>query len=163
MGLFREMRRKKQLLPIEETEDILKNGQSGVLAVSGDDEYPYAVPISYVYDSGKIYVHCATSGHKLDGIARNNKVSFCVIGTDHIVPEEFTTYYRSAIAFGKARILAGDAEKRTALKRIVRKYSPGYEDEGDEEIQRTLDRVCMVEITIEHMTGKEAIELKKNR
>ena len=149
------------MLPREETEEILHNGSSGVLAVSGDDDYPYAVPLSYVYDSGKIYFHCATRGHKLDGIAGNSKVSFCVIDTDHVVPEEFTTYYRSAIVFGKARILSDDAEKRTALERIVRRYSPDYTDEGDEEIRRTWDRVCMVEIIIEHMTGKAAIELAK--
>jgi len=159
MGLFREMRRKKQLLPNQVTEEILLSGRSGVMAVSGDDDYPYAVPLSYVYDSGNIYVHCATTGHKLDGIKRNRKVSFCVIDKDDIIPEKFTTSYRSAIVFGKARILTDDAAKQNALELLVHKYSAGFEEEGDTEIRKTWHAVCVVEITVEHMTGKEASEL----
>ena len=59
--MFREMRRKRQALSREEISLILYRGTSGVLALSGDDNYPYAVPISYVYDGEKIYFHCATN------------------------------------------------------------------------------------------------------
>lgn len=48
--MFREMRRKKQRLSKEECDRILYNGTSGVLALHGDDGYPYAVPVSYVYN-----------------------------------------------------------------------------------------------------------------
>jgi len=61
--MFREMRRKKQALLFEECAEILKKGASGVLAVSGDVGYPYAVPLSYAYDGAKIYFHCAKCGH----------------------------------------------------------------------------------------------------
>ncbi len=84
--MFREMRRKRQALDAEEMADVLHKGTSGVLALSGDDGYPYAVPISYVYDGNKIFFHCAKSGHKLDAIHRNAKASFCVIDQDQIVP-----------------------------------------------------------------------------
>ena len=77
--MFREMRRKKQALSQEACSVVLEKGTSGVLAVSGDNDYPYAVPLSYVYDGEKIYFHCAKSGHKLDAIQKNQKVSFCVI------------------------------------------------------------------------------------
>ena len=53
--MFRKMRRNKQLLSAEETIDILTKGTSGVLAVQGDDDYPYAVPLSYIYYDNKIY------------------------------------------------------------------------------------------------------------
>lgn len=76
--MFREMRRKKQALLFEECAEILKKGASGVLAVSGDFGYPYAVPLSYAYDGAKIYFHCAKCGHKLDSIQRNSKVSFAL-------------------------------------------------------------------------------------
>ena len=98
--MFREMRRNKQLLSSEETAAVLERGTSGVLALAGDQGYPYAVPISYVYDGEKIFFHCAKSGHKLDAIRREEKASFCVIDQDRIIPEEFTTYFRSVIAFG---------------------------------------------------------------
>ena len=103
--MFREMRRNKQQLSNEECGEILRKSTAGVLAVSGDDGYPYAVPLSYVYCDNKIYFHSAKSGHKIDGIKNNSKVSFCVIAKDEIIPEKFTTYFRSVIVFGKARIL----------------------------------------------------------
>ena len=61
--MFREMRRKKQNLSNDKITDILHRGTSGVLAVFGDDGYPYAVPLSYVYHDSKIYFHCAKTGH----------------------------------------------------------------------------------------------------
>ena len=60
--MFREMRRKRQQLPREEAEAVLRRGSFGVLAVHGEDGYPYAVPLSYVYWNGKIYFHCAREG-----------------------------------------------------------------------------------------------------
>lgn len=74
--MFREMRRKKQMLSLEECVAVLDNGTSGVLAVDGDNDYPYAVPLSYVYCDSKIFFHCARSGHKLDAIARNEEGFF---------------------------------------------------------------------------------------
>ena len=157
--MFREMRKKKQLLSEAESIDILKSCTSGVLAVSGENGYPYAVPLSYAYRDGKIYFHFATEGHKLDAIKHNDKVSFCVIKTDDVVQETFTTHYRSVIVFGRARILADDNEKRRALECLVAKYSPDFSQEGQSEIDRSWNRFLAGEVQIEHMTGKAAKEL----
>lgn len=159
--MFREMRRKKQVLSLAESVRVLNRGTSGVLAVSGDDGYPYAVPLSYVYHDNKIYFHCATSGHKLDAIAGNEKVSFCVIDKDQVVPDEYTTYFRSVIIFGRARILNDEEEKRSALEILAKKYSPDHEQGRLQEIVKEFNHVCLIELAIEHMTGKEAIELAK--
>ena len=159
--MFREMRRIKQVMSQKDSIEVLKRCTAGVLAVSGDDDYPYAVPLSYVYDDGKIYFHTAVSGHKMDAIARQEKVSFCVIDEDRIVPEEFTTYFRSVIAFGKARVLS-DEEKTEALVKLCGKYSPDEDSEHvDEEIRKSFKSVAVVEITIDHLSGKEAIEFVK--
>jgi nitroimidazol reductase NimA-like FMN-containing flavoprotein (pyridoxamine 5'-phosphate oxidase superfamily) len=157
------MRRKKQILSTVETEEILRNATSGVLAVSGDDGYPYAVPLSYAFEDGKIYFHCAKEGHKIDGIRRNEKVSFCVVDKDQVVPEKFTTYFRSVIAFGKARIVSENAVKQHVLELLVNKYSPGFEVAGTEEIRRDFETVCVVEVVVDYLSGKEAIELVKAR
>lgn len=159
--VFREMRRKKQVLSLEENIQVLNRGTSGVLAVSGDDDYPYAVPLSYVYHDNKIFFHCAKTGHKLGAIARNEKVSFCVIDKDQVVPEEYTSYFRSVIVFGKARILEDEAEKRSTLEILAARYSPDHEQGRLQEIEREFKAVCMIELTIEQMSGKEAIELVK--
>ena len=154
--MFREMRRNKQLLSEAETIEILETCTSGVLGVTGDDDYPYTVPVSHVYKDGKLYFHCASEGHKIDGIKKNDKVTFCVIEKDEIIPDKFASRYRSAIVFGRARILTDDNERRYALECLVEKFSPDYKVEGQTEIQRDWDRVCVVEISIEHMTGKGA-------
>jgi nitroimidazol reductase NimA-like FMN-containing flavoprotein (pyridoxamine 5'-phosphate oxidase superfamily) len=153
------MRRKKQLLSEAQTIEILETCTSGVLAVSGDDDYPYAVPLSYAYKDGKLYFHFAVAGHKLDGILKNNKVSFCVIQTDQVIQNTFTTHFSSAIVFGRARILTEDSEKKFALECLAEKYSPNYLAEGQTEIKREWNRVCAAELKIEHMTGKAAIEI----
>ena len=161
--MFREMRRRKQALTREACVAVLERGTSGVLAVSGDNGYPYAVPLSYVYDSGRLCFHCAGEGHKLDAIARNPKVSFCVIDRDEVVPEEYTTCFRSVIAFGQAHIIEQTQQKRAALEKLAQKYSPEQEEGRHREIEKLFDRVCMVELEIEHMTGKESIELVQRR
>ena len=56
------MRRFKQQLSEEECLEILKTAKRGVLAVLGDEGYPYAVPLDFVYEDGKIYFHCAKQG-----------------------------------------------------------------------------------------------------
>lgn len=160
--MFREMRRKRQLLPAEESIGILERMTNGTLALHGDDGYPYAVPVSYVYADGKIYFHTSVKGHKVDAILRNAKVSFCVVEQDDVRPSEFTTYFRSVIAFGKARILEGEDEKLSALRLLADKYSQG--EEGMEaEIAKSFSHLLMVEIAVEHLTGKESIELVRGR
>lgn len=158
--MFREIRRKKQTLSLEESIRILEKGTAGVLALSGDDGYPYAVPISYVYEDSKLFFHGAKSGHKIDAIRRCGKASFCVIEQDHIVPEKYTTYFKSVIAFGKIRIMKEESEIKKAVEALALKYHPNDTEDGRQEvIKRDWDRLCMIELSIEHLSGKEAIEL----
>ena len=154
------MRREKQLLSPAETAAVLDRGTSGVLALSGDDGSPYAVPISYVYDGEKLYFHCARSGHKLDAIRKSEKASFCVIDQDQIVPEEYTTYFRSVVVFGRIRILEETEEKWAAVEKLAVKYAPdSTADDREQAIRREWAPLCVLEMTVDHMTGKEAIEL----
>ena len=158
--MFREMRRNKQALTAEEIAEILKRNTSGVLAVNGDGGYPYAVPLSYVYLDSKLYFHCAGTGHKLESILKDGKVSFCVIDQDQVVGEEYTTYFRSVIAFGRARVLEG-AEKLRPLVELCEKYYPGHLEQTRHKADYALKNVSIVEVTIVHMTGKTAMELVK--
>lgn len=161
--MFREMRRNRQLLPEEESIAILENGTSGVLALSGDSGYPYAVPISYVYNDGRLYFHSALNGHKIDAIRRNELASFCVIAQDIVVPAEFTTRFRSVIAFGSIRIIDEPVEKRRTAELLAAKYDPDNLGNLDREMEKGFDRMCMIELEIEHLTGKEAIELARKK
>lgn len=158
--MFREMRRKRQLLDDKESITILEKGTAGVLALSGDEDYPYAVPISYVYNNSKLYFHSAVTGHKIDAVKNSDKASFCVIDQDYIMPEEYTTYYKSVIAFGRIRILEDESEKRAAIELLAKKYHPADTREGRTyTINEAWTRMCLLELEIEHMTGKAAKEL----
>ncbi len=160
--MFREMRRFKQALTENECIDILNNNTNGVLAVSGDDEYPYAVPLSYAYCDGCIYFHSASEGHKIDSIKRNDKASFCVVAEDNIVPEKFTTYFKSVIAFGRVELIEDEKEKINALILLSKKYSPEESQESTKkEIDGSLNRVKILKFNIEHLSGKCAIEILK--
>ena len=160
---FRQMRRKRQLLSDDETINILNSCTSGVLALLGDQEYPYALPISYVYDDGCIYFHSATTGHKIDAITSNEKCSFCVIEQDNVIPSEFTTYFRSVIAFGRIHIINDDATRMKALQILGNHYNHGDDENLRKEIEKGWSHVAVMRMEIEHITGKEAIELVRSR
>ena len=157
------MRRNRQQLSREECERILGRGTSGVLALAGDGGYPYAVPLSYVYADGAIIFHSAMQGHKVDAIRRDSRCSFCVIEQDEVKPAEFTTYFRSVIAFGRISMLENTDEKVQALRLLGRRYSPGDESGLQHEIDKSLDHVLLLRLDIDHLSGKEAIELAKTR
>lgn len=161
--MFRDMRRKKQALTAVECEQILNACTSGVLALSGDDDYPYAVPLSYCCKDRKLYFHSAPEGHKLDAIKNNSKCSFCVISKDDVLPEKFTTLFKSVLCFGRIKLLESDADKIRVLNLLSDKYSPDVNMSArNEEVQGALNRVAILELDIEHMTGKQCIEFVKN-
>lgn len=161
--MFREMRRKNQHIPETECIEILKNASNGIMAVSGDDDYPYAIPLNYVYDNGRIVFHCAKTGHKIDAVSKNNKVCFTVIGDDEVVPELYATNFKSVVVFGRARIVEDIDEKIRLTKLIAQKYRPGFEKEMQKEIDSELSALCVICIEIEHMTGKESKFLAMER
>lgn len=158
---FRTMRRKRQLLSEAESAAILNRATSGVLSIIGDDGYPYGVPISYVYADGKLFFHSALNGHKIDAIRNQDKASFTVIDADDIKPEVFTTYFRSVICFGKVHIIEDDEEKMRTIRMLTELYNPGDEEGFKHEVKKDFSHMCMICFEIEHMTGKEAIELTR--
>lgn len=162
--MFREVRRnKKQILSEAECTEILKKATSGVLSVLGDDDYPYGVPLSFAFKDNILYFHGMPVGHKMDAMRNHDKVSFTVIDTDHIVPEEYTTYYRSVIVFGKAYEIKELDEKRAALMELVKKYSPDHISGSSDEIEEKLQAVCIFAVKAEHISGKEAIEFAEEK
>ena len=161
--MFREMRRKNCALSTETAEKILRDGDYGVLALSGDDGYGYAVPINYAVDGNKIYFHSAKVGHKIDAVARNEKVSFCVVDKHEVIAEEFTTYFSSAIAFGRIKIVEDAAEKRHALELLANKFSSTASLERREKELSRVNAVAILVLEIEHLTGKAARELVRDK
>lgn len=157
-----KMRRFKQQQPIEDAVRILNNCTNGILSLVDADGTPYGVPISYVYDGDKhLYLHSAACGRKIDCINSESRCSFCVVAQDTIVPEEFTTYFRSVIVAGTIKILTDPNEIRAALVMLSDKYCHGIDP--TQEIDKFIKAVKVLRIDIDRITGKESIELVRKR
>ena len=158
----RKMRRFRQMLDEQTTKEILNNATNGVLSLVDSEGEPYGVPISYAYDDrGCIYFHSAVKGHKIECVEADSRCSFCVVAQDLIVPEEFTTYFRSVIVKGTIHIVIDRDEMMRGLLLLSEKYSPGIDP--DAEISKCINHVSVLRLDIDCMTGKEAIELVGKR
>lgn len=157
--MFTKMRRFNQELSRSEVESILQSNTSGVLSVIDENGYPYAIPLSFVYSDEKIYFHSAKTGHKINAIKNCRKATFCVIDKDDVKPEKFTTYYKSVIAFGNIAIVEDNEETLFAANELGEKYYPRYGDELQKEIEKNKSAFLAIRFDIEHVTGKQAIEL----
>ena len=138
---FRPMRRAARKTEQKDAEAFLTHAPYGVLSVTGDGGYPYAVPLNFVYADGCIYFHCAKTGHKIDAIQKDNRVCFCAVSHEEVIP------------FARAHIVKDEAEKHRAAVRLCEKYAcpqAGIEAE----YERFLNALCIVKIEIEHLSGK---------
>ena len=151
--MFTPIRRQDRELSFDEATAILRDGSYGVLAVGGDDGYPYGVPLNYVYLDGAVYFHCARTGHKLDCIRANPRVSFCVVGKADVLPEKFSTAYASAIAFGQAGELPA-AENKAVLTAFIEKYSADYREKGMQYVENDHHKPSIIKLQVEHLSGK---------
>lgn len=154
--MFKQMRRKERQIEIVEAEEILKNGEYGVLSTNGENGYSYGTPLSYVYFNNSVYFHCALEGEKLENINYNNKVSFCVVGKTCVIPEKFSTKYESTILLGEANEVFGE-EKNEALLGLLKKYSPDFIDKGKLYIKNAGDKTRVIKININKMSGKAIV------
>lgn len=157
--LFRAIKKKKSIINTDDMDLILKNARRGVIAVNGDNGYPYAIPINYLYDSSaqKIYFHGARTGHKVDSILACDKVCFVVYGNEIIKEEAWAPFMQSVVVFGRCHLLENSSETMMLLKRFAMKYYPN-EQLVDDEIARAGKATQLFEIEIEHLSGKEVQE-----
>ena len=157
--MFREMRRKKKQISADAAEALLEQSRRGVLAVNGDDGYPYAIPVNYLFDreNGKIYFHGSSAGHKADALRACDKVCFTVYGNECVREDAWAPYLQSAVVFGRCRFLEAGEDAAAILKRLAMKYYPS-EQLADEEIAQAGSAAQIFEIEIEHLSGKEIQE-----
>jgi len=140
----------------EEMESLLREALVGCLATVGSDGSPYITPLNFVYHQGKIYFHSALKGRKVDNIRVNPRVCFEVHELIKIVWSQqacnFSTRYRSVLAFGRAHSLPDGAEKVAVLTALAEKYASGQAVEPP--TPKKAKGTEVIEITIEEMTGK---------
>ena len=153
--MFRGMRRFKQQISKEECIYVLKEQPRGVLSVLGDNGYPYGLPLDHWYSEkdDKLYFHCAKEGHKLDAVRECDKVSYCVMDEGYRKDGEWALNINSVIVFGRMNIVEDEEKKREICTNICHKFTDD-EEYLKKEMDNAFPRVCCLELTIEHMTGK---------
>lgn len=155
--MFRQMRRIRQELPREECIEILEKQPRGFLGVLGDKEYPYSIPMNYIYHENKIFFHSAREGHLNDSIRKHEKVSFTVINDGEKVENEWYYTFKSVICFGKIKVIEESEEKHNILTILGNKYFPS-DEYTENEINKSLNRTQVLELDIEYMSGKIVTE-----
>ena len=155
--IFRPMRRFKQELSREECLEILGKAPRGFLSLIGDGGYPYAVPINFLHEDGRLYFHCALEGHKMDAVKACDKACFTVLDDPEKETGEWWYNVRSVICFGRIHELEDSGRHDILLRKLGKKYFPeGYDLEND--MRRNAPRAAVLELTVEHMTGKRVKE-----
>ncbi len=150
----RPMRRKDRQLPLEEAWSILKENDYGILAVTGDEGWPYAVPMNYFVRNEALYLHCAQEGHKLDAIAKDDRVCFTVVAQHDLIPSQITTVYKSAVVFGRASLVDDQTERLSLLASLIDILGDVPPEIKAKYIQSKEAKTALVKITPQHITAK---------
>ena len=153
--MFRPMRRFKQQISREKCVRILREEKRGVLSMHGEDGYPYGIPMNHWYnpEDGKLYFHGAKTGHKIDAIAGDNRVSYCVHDAGYRKEGEWALNIRSVVVFGRISLVTGEEKAREIVTHLCRKFTDD-EEYLQKELKNALPRVQCLELAIDHMTGK---------
>ncbi len=148
------LRRRERELDPGEALALLARAEFGVLATVGSDGWPYAVPVNHVLVDGALLIHSATEGHKLDNLAGDCRVSYCVVTQAEVLPAELSTRYESAIVFGRAVQVHDEASRVAALQAIGQRFAAEHPAVVQQGIKKNLARVAVFRIEIERVTGK---------
>lgn len=153
--MFREMRRAKQQLGKDECVEILLKEWRGILSVYGEDGYPYGLPMNFYYDeeSEKLYFHSGMKGHKIDALMRDNRVSFCVYDKGFRKEGDWALNIKSVIIFGKIKFVEDESLREEIMRKFGLKFDPDPQNVEDT-IKRMLRVTKVMELSIDHMTGK---------
>lgn len=151
-----EFRMRNHQLTKSEIGEFLSKAPIGRLATHNLNGFPYVVPVHFIYQDDKIYVHGLNKGQKLDNIKRNPKVCF---EADEMIglllsdcPCDVNTEYNSVVALGTARLIEDSAEKTRVLEQIIAKYTPQLSNR--ELPPEMVNATAIIEVTMVECTGK---------
>ncbi len=147
------MRREDRAITNDQARRLLAAAEHGVLSLATPDGVPHGVPLNFAVEGDDLYFHCAPAGRKIDMLAINDRVSFCVVGATEVLPAEFATRYESVVATGRAERVE-DELKRHGLTLLIRKYAPAHVEAGLAYIEALFEETAVFRIRIEQVTGK---------
>lgn len=157
---MRPMRKIQREKSAEWAFEVFDKAPYVTVSMTRPDGTPYGLPMNLVRkDETTFYFHCAAEGEKIDCIMHNPVVSLSAVSKCTPKYEEdrnnFTEYYHSAVAIGRAELVTDNTEKIEALKLLCERFLLRHMEHFDEAIARSLDRTTVVKITlIEPPVGK---------
>ena len=157
--MFRKVRKIKNELDEITTKEVLKNAPRGVLALNGDEGYPYGLPLNYVYDedNNALYFHGTKTGYKIDCIEKSPKASFTALLEEGVSDDGWSKNVSSVVAYGLLEEIEDSDFARDALVKLAQKYYPS-EDLIEENIKANFKNTKMLAFHINYMTGKRVNE-----
>lgn len=150
---MRQMRKAERQMDARRTMQVFDKAPYMTLSMTRPDGTPYGLPLNVVRkDDNTFYFHCAAEGEKIDCLKHNPIVSLSAVSRCTPKYEEeknnFTEYYTSAIAVGRAEFVTEREEKVEAMRLICQRFLPKYMDRFQEAIDRSLDRTTIVKIRL---------------
>lgn len=157
--MFRKVRKIKNELDEKTTKEVLKKAPRGVLALNGDDGYPYGLPLNYFYDedNNALYFHGTKTGYKIDCIEKSPKASFTALLEEGVSDDGWSKNVSSVVAYGLLEEIEDSDFARDALVKLAQKYYPS-EDLIEENIKANFKNTKMLAFHINYMTGKRVNE-----
>lgn len=150
---MREMRKSNRQMPAQWALEVFDKAPYITVSMTRPDGTPYGLPLNLVRkNENTFYFHCASEGEKIDCLKCNPIVSLSAVSRCTPKYEEekknFTEYFNSAIALGRAEFVTDRQEKIEALKLLCERFLPKYMDHFQEAIDRSLEITTIVKITL---------------
>lgn len=150
---MRAMRKANRQKDAQWAMDVFDKAPYVTLSMVRPDGTPYGLPLNIVRkDDTTLYFHCAAEGEKIDSLKHSPIVSLSAVSLCTPKYEEeknnFTEYYHSAVAIGKAEFVSDKKEKTEALRLICQRFLPNYMEHFQVAVERSLDRTTIVRINL---------------
>ncbi len=136
--------------------------RAGLVAHVGfvENDLPRILPFLYLYEAGRIYIHGSPRSPAMQLLADGAAVTVSVAIIDEMVASKLesgqSANYRSAIAYGRSRLISDVDEKRPIMRRLAARYFPERETPRDfaPATDRDLSRMHLICIDIEEASAK---------
>ncbi len=148
------MRRKEREMSEDFAWMVLNKCEFAMVATTDEDGAPYCVPVTIVCDGEKIFFHCAREGRRTGNLRRDPRVCLTAVGDTHILSDEFSTEYESAVVRGRAEEVTGDEEKKRVLELLCRRHVPGHMEAFEAEVSASLAVTAVWKIIPSQVTAK---------
>lgn len=149
------MRRKEnEIKDFTLIEEVIRKADICRIAFSADN-MPYILPVNFGYRDRVMYFHSSCEGKKLDMLNINPKVcvqfdaDISIVKTENIC--NWSTKYKSVIAFGKATVVKDEKEKQLALNLLVSHLNDLHNPKTVFPLNPNL---CLVKVEFTQISGK---------